>query len=107
MGGITGADLFLCPSDHPSTRPRAVRHPAVIRVSDVGVIRRVPVLVEKMSEDLRSRVNELETTVDALTDEIVDLQKRLDEIEGDDEKKQEVGVGVDENEDDEDDIRVA
>ena len=60
-----------------------------------------------MSEDLRSRVNELETTVDALTDEIVDLQKRLDEIEGDDEEKQEVGVGVDENEDDEDDIRVA
>jgi len=61
-----------------------------------------------MPEDLRSRVKELETTVDALTDEIVDLQKRLDEVEDEEEERDEVGVGVDERDDDEgDDIRVA
>jgi len=78
-------------------------------MSDVGVICRLPVRVEKMSEDLRSRVNELETTVDALTDEIVDLQQRLDELEGSDEDKDEIGVGVEKSDDgdEDDDIRVA
>ena len=78
-------------------------------MSDVGVIRRVPVRTEKMSEDLRSRVKELETTVDALTDEIVDLQERLNEVEEKDEEKDEVGVGIDEDDGDGDDndIRVA
>lgn len=62
-----------------------------------------------MSEDLRSRVKELETTVDALTDEIVDLQERLNEVEEKDEEKDEVGVGIDEDDGDGDDndIRVA
>lgn len=62
-----------------------------------------------MSEDLRSRVKELETTVDALTDEIVDLQKRLDEVEEEeeDEEKDEVGVGIEEDDGDDNDIRVA
>jgi prefoldin subunit 5 len=62
-----------------------------------------------MSEDLRSRLKELETTVDALTDEIVEVQQRLDELEGTEERN-EVGVGVDEPEDEEeedDDIYVA
>ena len=78
-------------------------------MSDVGVIRRVPVRTEKMSEDLRSRVKELETTVDALTDEIIDLQERLNEVEEKDEEKDEVGVGIDEDDGDGDDndIRVA
>ncbi len=79
-------------------------------MSDVGVICSLHVLVEKMSEDLRSRVNELETTVDALTDEIVDLQKRLDEVEGEGgkEEKDEVGVGLETEKDgDGDDIYVA
>jgi hypothetical protein len=59
-----------------------------------------------MSDDLRSRLNELETTVDALTDEVVELQQRLDEVEGDGGKKdtrEEVGVGTDSEEDNEDD----
>ena len=62
-----------------------------------------------MSEDLRSRVKELETTVDALTDEIIDLQERLNEVEEKDEEKDEVGVGIDEDDGDGDDndIRVA
>lgn len=61
-----------------------------------------------MSEDLRSRVKELETTVDALTDEIVDLQKRLDEVEEEDEEdRDEVGVGIEEDDGDDNDIRVA
>jgi len=62
-----------------------------------------------MSEDLRSRVKELETTVDALTDEVVDLQKRLDEMEKGDkeEDRDEVGVGIEEDEWDDNDIRVA
>ena len=72
-------------------------------MSDVGVICRLPVRVEKMPEDLRSRVNELETTVDALTDEIVDLQQRLNELEGSDEEKDEIGVGMEEKEDGDDD----
>lgn len=53
-----------------------------------------------MSEDLRSRLNELETTVDALTDEIVEIQQRLDEIEGEGEERDEVGVGMDEGKED-------
>lgn len=62
-----------------------------------------------MSENLRSRVKELETTVDALTDEIIDLQERLNEVEEKDEEKDEVGVGIDEDDGDGDDndIRVA
>jgi|GEM_PF-2320678 chaperonin cofactor prefoldin len=76
-------------------------------MSDVGVIRSVPVRTEKMSEDLRSRVKELETTVDALTDEIVDLQHRLDEMESEDEEKDEVGVGIEEDDGEDSDIRVA
>jgi len=76
-------------------------------MSDVGVIRSVPVRTEKMSEDLRSRVKELETTVDALTDEIVDLQHRLDEMESEDEEKDEVGVGIEEDDGEDGDIRVA
>jgi hypothetical protein len=56
-----------------------------------------------MSDDLRSRLNELETTVDALTDEVVELQQRLDEVEGDEDPREEVGVGTDSEEDDEDD----
>ena len=76
-------------------------------MSDVGVIRSVPVRTEKMSEDLRSRVKELETTVDALTDEIVDLQHRLDEMESEGEEKDEVGVGIEEDDGEDSDIRVA
>lgn len=66
-----------------------------------------------MSDDLRSRLNELETTVDALTDEVIELQQRLDDIEGgDEEPSEEVGVRTDDGEkeetDDADgDIRVA
>jgi predicted nucleic acid-binding Zn-ribbon protein len=73
-------------------------------MSDVGVIRSVPVRTEKMSEDLRSRVKELETTVDALTDEIVDLQKRLDEVENEEEyeDRDEVGVGIEDDGEDND-----
>jgi len=57
-----------------------------------------------MSDDLRSRLNELETTVDALTDEVVELQQRLDEVEdGDEDQREEVGVGADSDEDNEDD----
>ena len=58
-----------------------------------------------MSEDLRSRLNDLETTVDALTDEIVEVQQRLDEIEG--RERDEIGVGVEEEEEEDDDIYVA
>ena len=73
-------------------------------MSDVGVIRRLPVHTGKMSDDLRSRLNELETTVDALTDEVVELQQRLDEVEdGDEDQREEVGVGADSDEDNEDD----
>ena len=60
-----------------------------------------------MSEDLRSRVKELETTVDALTDEIVDLQHRLDEMESEDEEKDEVGVGIEEDDGEDNDMYVA
>ena len=60
-----------------------------------------------MSEDLRSRVKELETTVDALTDEIVDLQHRLDEMESEGEEKDEVGVGIEEDDGEDSDIHVA
>jgi len=64
-----------------------------------------------MSKDLRSRVKELETTVDALTDELVEVQQRLDELEAEEDgegKRKEVGVGVDElDEEDDDDIYVA
>jgi len=64
-----------------------------------------------MSKDLRSRVKELETTVDALTDELVEVQQRLDELEAEEDgegKRKEVGVGVDEpDEQDDDDIYVA
>jgi len=59
-----------------------------------------------MSDDLRSRLNELETTVDALTDEVMELQQRLDEVEGEGENedpRDKVGVGADSEEDDEDD----
>jgi uncharacterized protein YqgV (UPF0045/DUF77 family) len=56
-----------------------------------------------MSQDLRSRLKELETTVEALTDEIVEVQQRLDELEGEDGGRDEVGVGVDEEEEKEDD----
>jgi uncharacterized protein YqgV (UPF0045/DUF77 family) len=56
-----------------------------------------------MSKDLRSRLKELETTVDALTDEIVEVQQRLDELEDEDSDRNEVGVGVDEEEGTEDD----
>ncbi len=63
------------------------------------------------SDDLRSRLKELETTVDALTDEIVEVQQRLDELEAEEGEKgerKEVGVGVDEpDEEDDDDIYVA
>lgn len=86
----------------------------VIRVSDVGVIRRLPVHTGKMSDDLRSRLNEIETTVDALTDEVVELQQRLDDIEGgDEEPSEEVGIGADDDKEEETDddvdgdIRVA
>ncbi|MFP4187853.1 MAG: hypothetical protein ACLFR5_00365 [Halobacteriales archaeon] len=58
--------------------------------------------------DLRSRLKELETTVDALTDEIVEVQQRLDELENGDCDRDEIGVGVDEDEENEgDDIYVA
>ena len=60
-----------------------------------------------MSEDLRSRLKELETTVDALTDEIVEVQQRLEELESRDGDRDEIGVGVDEEEETEDDIYVA
>ncbi|MCX2818689.1 MAG: hypothetical protein ACI9QA_000821 [Methanobacteriota archaeon] len=66
-----------------------------------------------MSRDLRSRLKELETTVDALTDEIVEIQQRLDEMENAEEKRNEIGVGVDEEEgedegmNEDDDIYVA
>jgi prefoldin subunit 5 len=56
-----------------------------------------------MSENLRSRLKELETTVDALTDEIVEVQQRLEELESQDGDRDEVGVGVDEDEETEDD----
>jgi predicted nucleic acid-binding Zn-ribbon protein len=56
-----------------------------------------------MSEDLRSRLKELETTVDALTDEIVEVQQRLEELESRDGDRDEIGVGVDEEEETEDD----
>jgi predicted nucleic acid-binding Zn-ribbon protein len=56
-----------------------------------------------MSDNLRSRLKELETTVDALTDEIVDIQQRLDEIEEREAERNEIGVGVDEEEETEDD----
>lgn len=56
-----------------------------------------------MSKDLRSRLKELETTVEALTDEIVEVQQRLDELEGEEGGRDEIGVGVDEEEKKEDD----
>jgi len=60
-----------------------------------------------MSEDLRSRLKELETAVDALTDEVVEVQQRLDEMENGDGERDEIGVGVDEEEEQDDDIYVA
>lgn len=59
-----------------------------------------------MADNLRSRLNELETTVEGLTKEIVEIQQRLDEIEGKDEERDEVGVAVDNDEGD-DEIYIA
>ncbi|MDY7083263.1 MAG: hypothetical protein SXQ77_12880 [Halobacteria archaeon] len=60
------------------------------------------------ADNLKSRVRELEATVDALTDDLVDMKERIDELEGGDNKnnRDEVGVGVDEEEES-DDIYVA
>lgn len=61
-----------------------------------------------MKQQLDSRLRELEATVDALTDEIVELRRRLDELEGKEGEKEEIGVDMDtEEEEDEDDIYVA
>lgn len=60
-----------------------------------------------MKQQLDSRLRELEATVDALTDEIVELRRRLDELEGKEGERQEVGVDMDAQEEDEDDIYVA
>lgn len=62
-----------------------------------------------MKQQLDSRLKELEATVDALTDEIVELRRRIDELEGSDEamNEEEIGVGMDSEEEEEDDIYVA
>lgn len=60
-----------------------------------------------MKQQLDSRLRELEATVDALTDEIVELRQRLDELEGKEGERQEIGVDMDAEEEDEDDIYVA
>lgn len=60
-----------------------------------------------MTDNLRSRLNELETTVEGLTKEIVEIQQRLDEVEGKDKERDEVGVAIDGEDEEGDDIYVA
>jgi len=59
------------------------------------------------SSDLRSRLKELETTVDGLTNEIVEIQQRLNELEGKGEERDEVGVAIDGEDGESDDIYIA
>ncbi len=69
-----------------------------------------------MSRENESRLRELEKTVDALTDELIDLKKRVAELEDEPDveiEREEIGVEEEENEEEgevektEDDIYVA
>ncbi len=68
-----------------------------------------------MPREDESRLRELEKTVDALTDELIDMKKRVSELEDDEDveiEREEVGVEEEKTEEDEvekteDDIYVA